>query len=435
MTPTHGPEEALKRTALLVRQDIYPELDDATIVAALTGTRVCLRADEANLATAGGQTALVTCALMCAQLGVELILDFPETPMLAPQPPLVGAELRAAITEATADVITPARLGDGGDMTILLGDTQSRKGAPSALRLSGGDWRYTLQPATRPAQRWSGDLPFGPAYAAVAASAEVFRYVLSHLGAATGRTPLPEHPLILGRPVDINLTPLASVRHLGSVDIISAGALSTNALYLLLRIPSLQGLLRVIDDDLAALSNLNRYLLLHRQGLGQRKANWLASFTSDILTIEPLPLRLTDETIPSMLPLAEKVLVGVDHIPSRWLAQQHAPEWLGVAATSHFLVVVSEHSPESPCAACLHPRDDEGGTDDIPTVSFVSAFAGFTAGYRLLRRAAGQGRHEGSEVDYPFNLSGSRPLVPLPLAAEPHCPRSCAASRRAAGDR
>ena len=422
------PEQALARTVLLIRSDVYPNLDDAIIVKTLTGTRVRLRSDAANLATSAGQTALVSTAIMCAQLGAELLLDFPPTPMLTPQPPLKGPELRDAVLDAAADMITPARMGDEGDVTIVLGDTPLRHGAPNTLRLSGGDWQCTLEPGSQPGHRWHGDLPFGPAYAGVAAAAEVFRYILKNLGTVTNQTPLPEQPLDLGKAVTLRLTSIPPSTQIGVVDVISAGALSTAALYLLLRIPSLRGRLHVIDDDMASVSNLNRYPLLRRENLGRPKVEVLADFGGDRLAIHPISRRFDDRSVADLLPLADKVLVGVDDIPSRWLVQSHAYGWLGVAATSHFEAVVSEHTPDSPCVACLHPHDDEGGPGEIPTVSFVSAFAGFSVAYRLLRTAT-RSRHEMADVAYPFNLSAPFAVHRFPLAARSDCRLSCTASR------
>ena len=79
---------ALDRTIRLVKQDIFPTLDDETIFAALTGTRVKLVADAANLATPAGQTAFVTTAVLTAQMGASLILDIMEMAIAGRQPPL-----------------------------------------------------------------------------------------------------------------------------------------------------------------------------------------------------------------------------------------------------------------------------------------------------------------------------------------------------------
>jgi hypothetical protein len=64
-----------------------------------------------------------------------------------------------------------------------------------------------------------------------------------------------------------------------------------------------------------------------------------------------VPLRLDVSTVDAVRPLAPSVVVGVDDIKSRWLVQSFQPEWLVVGATAHFLVIVSEHMKDMPCAS------------------------------------------------------------------------------------
>ncbi len=416
--------EALARTTLLVRRDIYPTLSDETIATALATTPVALSAGADALATKNGQTALVTSAILAAQLGAELHLDFDEVALLSPQPPLRGEGVRESLIELTRDLITPARVGREGDFNIAIGAVPRGTG----VALAGDDWSFHLVPAGPVG--FLGELPFGAGLGAVAASAELFRHIMVRLGGDTAAEPQREHPLRDPLPASHSLAPFAlRPNDLGHVDSISAGALATSMLYLLLRVPGVEAQLRLIDSDIGALSNLNRYLLLCRSFLGVPKTNALASYANDAIRIEPVPLRFDEKSEPEILPLANRVLVGVDDIPSRWRAQAAAPNWLGVAATSHFEVVVSEHTPSSPCAGCLHPRDDPGQAEDIPTISFVSAMSGFLLAYRLLRAGAGGASNPSQTLVYPFNLAGEIPVWELPLAARVDCPVGCAASR------
>jgi hypothetical protein len=274
-----------------------------------------------------------------------------------------------------------------------------------------------------------GELPFGAALGAVAVSAEVFRHVMLRLGEASGAEPLREHPLRLPLPASCSVAPFVwRPTNLGAVDSISAGALATSALYLLLRSPGLQMRLRLIDRDIGTLSNLNRYLLLRRDLLKRSKPHALATYATDAIGIEPIPRRFDAESEGEIVPLARHVLVGVDDIPSIWRAQSAAPDWLGVAATSHYEVVVSEHTPLTPCAGCLHPHDDPEPPADIPTISFVSAMSGFLLAHRLLRAGIGGEANPSQTLAYPFNLAGEMPVWELPLAAREDCPVSCPSS-------
>jgi hypothetical protein len=416
--------EALARTTLLVQRDIYPTLSSDEIAAALAGTPVRIMASPSALASKNGQTALVTSAILAAQLGVELRLDFPEVALLAPQPPLRGEGLRESLVELTKDLITPAQLRGDADFAIGIGTPPRREG----VALAGGDWGFDLV-TDGIVGSFVGELPFGAGLAAVAASAELFRHVMVRLGETSGAEPLREHPLRVSLPASYSFAPFAwRPLDLGRVDSISAGALATSALYLMLRLPGLEMQLRLIDGDTGASSNLNRYLLLRRSLLRMPKTNALATYGTQAISIEPVPCRFDERSELTILPLASRVIVGVDDIPSRWRAQMAAPDWLGVAATSHFEVVVSEHAPLSPCAGCLHPHDDPGPAEDIPTISFVSAMSGFLLAYRLARVGATGVAAPSQTLAYPFNLAGEIPVWELPLAARADCPVGCVPS-------
>jgi molybdopterin/thiamine biosynthesis adenylyltransferase len=211
------------------------------------------------------------------------------------------------------------------------------------------------------------------------------------------------------------------------VDVISAGAITNAALFALSRWTDIQGQLRVIDKDFGEESNLNRYAMLRRRDLGTAKAQVLARSSTGALTIEPVEERYTEEALLTIGDLASRVLVGVDHIPSRWLAARHAPGWICVAGTTHFEVVVSEHGPQGPCAGCLHPRDDPGNAD-IPTVSFVSQLAGYLQAYRLIGNALGVARSSPT-LAAPFNLGAPRAMMSIGIAPRPDCPVGCPASQ------
>jgi molybdopterin/thiamine biosynthesis adenylyltransferase len=129
---------------------------------------------------------------------------------------------------------------------------------------------------------------------------------------------------------------LSAAEDLGRVDMISAGAISTNCLYTLLRMPGLVGRFRIIDDDAYATTNLNRYPLMRRFMIGQRKAQAVSGWTNGRLNLVPLVARFDERTASRLGPLASHVLVGVDNIRSRWAAQVAADDWLSVTGTSDF---------------------------------------------------------------------------------------------------
>jgi molybdopterin/thiamine biosynthesis adenylyltransferase len=212
---------------------------------------------------------------------------------------------------------------------------------------------------------------------------------------------------------------------LGRVDLISAGAISHATLYALMRLPKVQMSGRIFDDDLTGESNLNRNMLTLASDVGSSKVQVVAERCGTKLRLEPVASRFAGNSFSGNL--APRVLVGVDDIPSRWEVQLTAAGWAAVSGTSHFNVSSSAHYPDEPCSGCLHPVDDSAGANPIPTVSFVSFWAGLSMAVRLLREALA--------IPYPRNrqhlwltpLRMDRPHAAmwLPVAARRDCPVHC----------
>jgi hypothetical protein len=91
--------DALDRTLLLMRDEVGARIDDMSLVAALTGTRVALVADEANINSHAAQTALVTAAMLMARSAHQVHLVAPEVPLIGPQRPLRGGQMMEQVTQ------------------------------------------------------------------------------------------------------------------------------------------------------------------------------------------------------------------------------------------------------------------------------------------------------------------------------------------------
>ncbi len=218
---------------------------------------------------------------------------------------------------------------------------------------------------------------------------------------------------------------------LGDVDFVSGGAITTAALYCLARVPGLSGRLRVIEPDRLDLSNLNRYGLARRSDCRQFKVYILTRIETRRLAVTGVRERFDHESAERIGPLSHRVVVGVDDIPSRWAVQRAADSWVGVAGTSHLYSLMTTHRPGEPCAGCAHPRDDDLD-GPIPTISFVSFWAGLIQARALLIEAAG-GQPTGAALHiWPFGLYGSRGLQPGGVPPRADCPVRCTASRTAA---
>lgn len=240
--------------------------------------------------------------------------------------------------------------------------------------------------------------------------------------------PLTSHRLASSPRVRLAVTPIESVPvSLYRVDFVSGGAITNAAMFTLQRVTDFASAARVFDDDIVQASNLNRYPMLTLNDVGIEKVKALADAAPPGWTIEAVPMRLDATTIETAKPLAPHTLVGVDDIPSRWLIQRHAPDWVCVAGTSHFEVVVSEHVPGAPCAGCMHPHDDPGDDPLIPTASFVSMLGGILQAHRLVSHAAGQ-PPEPPVIAWALGLDGEHGMLTIGQSPRADCPVRCAAS-------
>jgi hypothetical protein len=144
---------------------------------------------------------------------------------------------------------------------------------------------------------------------------------------------------------------------------------------------------RIFDDDLTAASNLNRNMLSTILDIGKPKVSVAQTNCVGKLCLEPINRRFVAVDVSTIN--TARTLVGVDHIPSRWEAQRATSGWIGVGGTSHFSISSSEHSPGEPCSGCLHPIDDSVQPGPIPTISYVSFWAGLAMAVRIVRHALG----------------------------------------------
>lgn len=445
--------EALDRTMRLMRDDLRPEITNERLVAALRAPRVNLVADAENLASASGQTALVATALLLLRSGTTVHLEMPDVALLGSQAPLAGSRLREALLDASANLI-PGVVCDlepiaAADVAICIGDSPWSGDAALHIRISGTALTTTVTTSPHPShvgRRWvpATDVPFGALMGAGAAAAEVHKQLMQTLRPFAAAPAFFDDIFAPSPVVELTLDPagefspemlrrLSSLGDLGTIDAISGGAIIQAALFTLTRMPVVRGQIRVIEPEVADASNLNRYALLLGSGLGLPKADSLATMDLGGLTITPVIGRF-DQSSPQVLGgLADAVLVGVDHIPTRWAVQRAHPRWLGVGATSHYAAMSSDHVRGLPCARCLHPTDapDIG---PIPTIAFVSHWAGLLLAWRFVRQRLGMPTSVAAQYDYFTPLRADLPAAfwRSPVAARPDCPNRCTPRRAVA---
>jgi hypothetical protein len=147
---------------------------------------------------------------------------------------------------------------------------------------------------------------------------------------------------------------------------------------------------RIFDDDTTSPTNFNRNMLTLAGDADSEKVQLVADRSAPEFHLTPKYQRFLAAS-PGARQIAPYVLVGVDDIASRWQVQRCASGLLVVSGTSHFSISSSCHGPGEPCCGCLHPVDDLGGPTAIPTVSFISFWAGLAMAVRLVRKAIGTG--------------------------------------------
>jgi ThiF family len=420
--------EALARTSLLVNQELFGgDADESRISAALLEGRIELKGSRKSLSTRAGQTALVTAFILVARMGVGIRLDVPDVVVIDRVAPLHGSGLAEALKDLGEDLIPGVPIETAPrpvDATFSFGDT----GDGDAVQVAAGDLKAYLDRSDQVGES-KGRLPFGGLAAGAAVAAAVFEAMVPRIESRVGlpaRTPRPSP----GPPVRIDLGQLfhslgeQMPRSLGAVEAVSGGAINNALIFCLLRVPELEVGIRVIEDDVADLTNLNRYMLLRWSQVGLHKVAHLRSATAKGVKVDGIELLFNGKTRDRLLPLADRVLVGVDDVRARWWVQETEPRWMAVGATGNHLAQLSVHVPGGPCAGCVHAVPLPPQT--IPTISFVSFWAGLLQACALLSDL----REPANVSVYPFALGGPMSFTSLAPQHSPTCPVGCGAFDR-----
>ncbi len=428
--------QQLDRTILLCRDYVAQTLTNEQICDCFQSVRILLVSDLRNASSHSGQTALITLVSLLSRMGMQVELAIPEIKLVSEQPPFSGECLREALLASSERLIAGASvltsLGAKADLVFVLGDTEFQPTNDLTWRLGGGPWDGALAPnRNRCTTTWT-EWPIGALSSAALAACEAFKFAIRRLplrnpaariflepcsscGFDFGSAPLP--------PRDLDL---------GNVDIISAGAVSQACLFALMRLPNVHLRGRIFDDDATDESNFNRNPLTLITDVQIKKVVVAAHRCRSKLQLESISERFTDE-VAGTTGLAPRVLVGVDHIPTRWLVQRCEPDWLSVGATSHFNILVSSHARCDPCSGCLHPYDEDGGGNLLPSVSFVSFWAGLAMAVRLVREALGYPyqQHQQQLWMAPLRMDQPRATIWSPVAVRKDCPVPCRRSQAA----
>jgi hypothetical protein len=412
-----------------VRELQKQTVNELTLFQALTETEINLCADVPSISTHSAQSAFVATALLMARSGHRVFLSAPNVELIGPQPPLKPGGIVDQLVAIGCNLLPSGNFNLGPpkrtvDLIATIGSTVPRGNFKHQLNMNADDWTGVIQ-AEEKGNGWYGNKwPYGAMAAAGLAATEAFKLAMQKLASTALDRKSFSDLLALTRFVTVSLgkpsTP--QVTDLGGFDIISAGAITNGLLYVLSRIVDVTGSARIFDDDTAEVSNLNRYMLLLVSHLQMQKVDHLASLQLGRLNIEPIPNRFSTASA-AATPLKKHVLVGADDIPTRWAAQLSWPDWLGIGATSHWSAMASFHERGLGCAPCLHPTDDPNDVE-IPTIAFVSFWAGLLLASYFVRHLSGEKILHSEQQTY---LTAPRPerIWRCPVPTRKRCP-TCA---------
>ena len=423
---------ALSRTTRLLNEQLLGASGDCDRIADLLADfTVQLVADMDVAATRAGQELILAANLLIRRMGMAVHAHVPDAPLVAAAPPYEGTSLHEALRGVADELIPATRFGidlaDAAQVTFVLGGS-CHAGAEPTLRVGLNDLCATVRPAAAdPAARFDADAVLAALAAAGCVASQSLRAFLPSLTKAFG-IEIRSHSFELHHEIEIDLEQLfpglgelPQPQQLGWIDFISAGAITNASVYTLLRCDGLDADARVIEREDVDLSNLNRYMLALSRDLGKLKIRVLEGVGTARFRIRGSPELFTEESRSRLLPLASRVLVGVDDVRSRWAVQQEEPRWLCVGATEGFDALVSTHRPGQACAGCIHPFPNDDRDEIVPTISFVSFLAGFLQALALLDEAGGAEHHE--QVIHCMAFGWEKPvIVRMLLAQQAQCP-------------
>lgn len=167
------------------------------------------------------------------------------------------------------------------------------------------------------------------------------------------------------------------------------------------------GTLTVIDDDVVALSNLQRQTLFTQRDVGAHKvamvANAVARLNRDV-TVRPVDRRIDAGNAAELLAGAQVVVDGSDNFATRLCVADAALALripLVSAAVSQFdgqLAVYRGWEPGQPCYRCFvgdDPEQPEMSCADVGVLGAMAGVIGSLAALEALRVLVGFGPEEG----------------------------------------
>jgi adenylyltransferase/sulfurtransferase len=157
------------------------------------------------------------------------------------------------------------------------------------------------------------------------------------------------------------------------------------------------GRLRIVDDGVVELSNLNRQVAYSDSDIGSPKVEAITRRIRKLngtVRVEPHRVRMDDENLPSLMEGCDAVIDALDNLPTRY-AINRAALALGVpilhgAALGFFGQVMTILPGVTPCLMCLYRGRVTSGV--TPVIGVTPGVIGLLQAVEAIKLLAGLGR-------------------------------------------
>jgi hypothetical protein len=352
--------------------------DDAEFRRKLATSVVGIAYDDSAASTAEGQRTLDLLVDLLARLYPTVAIE--ELEASSPEHSHVLARLSSRARAINPEITLLTELDQVTALAVVGATAVEGLVAtcdPSVIYVGSSGW-IARASTHKPVGSSPTDNPFGAGAAACIAAATIFRSMfadeleqrgvpeLSALSAegTQGDLSLSLLDFSAGSGTQVDYRRLTGPIDIGETFLVGVGAIGNAAVWALSRTPGLTGTLNLIDGEVIALSNLQRYVLATEASVGQRKVDIAASAMHsdlDSVTSQRLAVRGHAKHWDAYIAtrddyLLEHVLLALDSAEDRIAVQSSLPQWIANAWTQPENLGVSRHTSfrDDACVACLY---------------------------------------------------------------------------------
>jgi molybdopterin/thiamine biosynthesis adenylyltransferase len=138
------------------------------------------------------------------------------------------------------------------------------------------------------------------------------------------------------------------------------------------------GKITLIDHDIVDLTNLQRQIMHRQNSIGMPKVNSAKTMLQELnpnLTVIALEQKVTSDLLDQLLPTATVVLDCTDNFSSRHLHKTPLVSGAAIRFDGQ-LTVIDPRQKDTPCYACLFPKDQKFDEVQCSTMGVFSPLVG-----------------------------------------------------------